>query len=91
MNLKSIKCYLKAIPCFLRTGEYVTHCYVEKERFVHDIFVTDIGFRISSSMEHSDDEEYIKEAILIGWECKRCGKAIMTWQRQPILPVMEDK
>lgn len=88
MDFKSIKCIIKAIPLFIKSGEFVPHLYEEKERYTANIFYTDHGFRIAGSLNHAPDEHFVRNAILIGCECKRCGRKMMEWQRNEDVPVI---
>ena len=90
MNLKPIKCWMIELKRFIKHGGvFVPHCYVEKERYKHDIFYTDKSFRVTNTYQHNKNEKFVKNAILIGYECKRCGKKELLWQRSDNLPIIK--
>lgn len=96
MNFKKIGCYIRAIPLFVRKGfkpdYFCPHIFVECEKYKADIFV-DIRkcdhFRIANTMQHKDYEVLMKDAVLTGLECKRCGFKTMQFQSKEKLPIIK--
>lgn len=96
MNFKKIGCYIRAIPLFARKGfnpdYFCPHFFRECEQYRSDIFV-DIRkngkFRIANTMQHKDYEVLMKNAVLTGLECKRCGHKEMEYQSSDSLPIIK--
>lgn len=76
--IKKLICYLKAIPFFLRTWEWVPHVYREEYEKA-TIISTDRSFRVSTGYEHSPGEKVYKNACLIRQRCKYCGHEKFGW------------
>ena len=87
MSIKTIKCFLKAIPFFLRTRIWASHFWVEKETYpAIDVWVSDKNFRIrENGYEHYPWEHLERNVTLHGLECKRCGKRMMTWDKGDVI------
>ena len=88
VNLKNISCILKAIPFFLKTGNWIPHLWIEKATYPGvDIWVSDrTGFRVrGNGYEHYPWEHLEKNVTLHGLECKHCGKKMMTWDKGDVI------
>lgn len=96
MNFKKIGCYIRALPLFIRKcfnpDYFCPHFYKECEKYRSDIFVDmrhKDKFRIANTMQHKDYEVLMKDAVLTGLECKRCGYKTMEYQRSEDIPVIK--
>lgn len=77
---KRIICYLKAIPFYLRTGEFIPHVF--KDTYERAIVITDgRTFRVSENLEHTAKEHVFPNGCLIRSRCKYCGAEDLSWYR----------
>lgn len=76
--MKRLRCYIKAIPLWLRTGLFVPHLY---EATYEDAIVmtTPDNFRISDNYEHDDVEVVYKNAVVERCKCVFCGHETLSW------------
>lgn len=79
MNIKSIKCYIKAIFGFFEHGVYIPHVFRDEEKTKGIIIATDNSFRISDNYEHAKNEKVYKNALIIKSRCICCGKEDISW------------
>ena len=79
MNVKKIKCYIKAVPFYLKSGLFIPHVYKDIEIKRTDIFCTNKGFRVANTLEHSLDEKLIKDVLVTKSKCIYCGNIEMSW------------
>lgn len=82
--MKQLICYIKAIPFYLRTGEFIPHIFKDSKTYTSDIFVTENDFRLAETYTHLPQEKLIKNATIYESECKYCGKKIMAWSKGEI-------
>ena len=87
--IKGLQCYIKAIPLFIKTKQFIPHIYKEKNRFIHNIVVTDTDFSLTDTFCHDFGEYIVRDAIVINFECKCCGKTIQLWKRNNNVPVIK--
>ncbi len=76
--MKRLRCWIKAIPLWLRTGLFVPHLY---ESTFEDaiIIASDNGFRVADNYNHSSDEVVYRNAVLERCQCVFCGHKTMAW------------
>lgn len=80
MKIKELFCSIKAIPFWIRSGFnkdcFITHVYREVGEYPAKIFVNQQTgrFRIADSYAHEFEEKYEPNAVIIGLQCKYCGK-----------------
>ena len=78
-KLKKIKCYLKAIPFFVKMKFdrdcFIPHMVVEVEERTENIFLDEKKkkFRIAYNYSHTIDEKFYKNATVMISRCKYCG------------------
>lgn len=95
MIFKEFNCYLKAIPLFIKScfKVWVPHVYREVESYPHSkIWSSTKRFRIyDGSLNHYPGEHLENDVTLYGYECKYCGKKMMSWDKGnvPVLPKEE--
>ena len=82
MNIKIVKCYIKAIIDFLKYGNFIPHRYKDVENKRTIIIATDDSFRTSDNFEHSADETVYPDALLVKSKCICCGKEMLSWYRE---------
>ena len=76
--MKKLICWIKAIPLWLRTGEFVPHiyeCCYEKAI----IIATDNSFRVADNYQHTANETVYKDACLVRYKCIHCGHEDLAW------------
>jgi hypothetical protein len=76
--LRRLKCYLKAIPFFLRSGQWIPHmntCEYKKAIIIAD----ENSFRVSNRYEHQIGETVYDNACLITYTCTCCGHKSYAW------------
>lgn len=80
IKIKEFLCLVKAIPFYVRSGFnkdcFIPHMYKEVGEYPAKIFVNQQTgkFRIADSYAHLFGEKYEPNAIIIGLQCKYCGK-----------------
>ena len=77
----SLMCYIKAIPFYLRTGEFIPHVYVEDEPYIGNIAYTDNSYREVEGLGHTADEQLAIGVYIYRGVCKHCGKVDFSWSR----------
>ena len=83
MKIQQLICYWRAAIELLKGKGFHPHDYIEKERYTADIFYKGNKFRIAHTCyKFGTDEHFVRNAILIGYECKHCGKKTMSWKRR---------
>ena len=82
MNKKEIVCYIKAIPFFIRTGNFVPHIFQEVESHDGIVVFTDNSFRESQDCCHGYNEGVSIDSKITTYKCKNCGKIEKSWQRK---------
>ena len=76
--MRRIICWLKAIPFFMKTWEWIPHVYQEKyEKAI--IVSTENSFRVATGYDHKPGETVHKNACLIRQKCKHCGCEKLGW------------
>lgn len=79
-KIKSIICYIKAIPFWLRYGEWIPHVFKEDSREDDVIIVsTNNSFRVAKDFSHRPNERIHPKATLITCKCKYCGIKEYEW------------
>lgn len=78
--MKYLICWLKAIPLWLRTGEFVPHLY-ESTYEPGIVIATENGFRISDNYTHTPAEVVYKDACIERYKCIYCGHEEIGWYR----------
>lgn len=81
MNIKVVKCYIKACLDFFKYGVFVPHLYEEVDKKPAIIIATDNSFRVSKGYEHEPNETVYPNALLVRYKCIRCGKETYAWYR----------
>lgn len=79
MNFKKLICYIKAIPYWFLTGNFIPHIFEEIERREGTIISTDTSFRESNSYQHTIEETVHKNCVIFVSECKFCGELDLSW------------
>ena len=77
--MRKFKCWLKAIPHWLLTGNfYVSH---ENERTYEEAIIISSprGWRIANNYEHSADETVHPHGCLVKLKCVHCGREDAYW------------
>lgn len=78
--MKEFLCKLRAIPFFLKTGEFIPHIYREVETKHCDIWLSCNSFRIATgTLNHQPNEMLVKNVNVHKMVCIRCGHAITNW------------
>lgn len=78
-KIEKVKCYLKAIPFFVKMRFnkdcFIPHVLVEVEERTENIFVDEKTkrFRIANTYSHTFDEKMYKNATITISRCKYCG------------------
>lgn len=75
---RKIICWVRAIPLWLRCGEFVPHVYTQEYEKAN-IIATDHSFRVSEGLQHTADETVYQNACLIRSRCKYCGHEDLSW------------
>ena len=76
--IKTIKCWLQAIPFFLKSGEWTPHIYTcDYEKAI--IIADKNSFRVSEGFDHEPGETVYNNACLITYTCKDCGHKTYAW------------
>lgn len=76
--MKKLRCWLSAIPLWIRTGYFVPHLYeCTHERAI--IIATENGFRVADNYEHTPDETVYPNAVLERGKCVFCGHEELSW------------
>lgn len=76
--MKRLKCWLKAIPLWIKTGYFVPHLYEATTESVI-IIATGNGFRVSDNYEHTEGETVYAHAVLERCKCVFCGHEELSW------------
>lgn len=76
--MRKLLCWIKAIPLWLRTGDFVPHLY-ESTYEEAIIIATDKGFRVSDNYNHKPNETVYPHAILERCKCVYCGAEDNSW------------
>jgi len=76
--MKRLRCYIKAIPLWLRTGLFVPHLYEATTEDAIVIASVD-SFRISDNYNHANDEVVFKDAVVERCKCVFCGHETLSW------------
>ena len=80
MRIKSILCYIKAIPFWLKCGEWCPHVFKEESREKDVIIISsNNGFRVAKNYSHRPNEIIHPRATLITCKCKYCGVKEYAW------------
>ena len=76
--IRKLICWMKAIPLWLRCGEWVPHIYTcEYEKTI--IVAGEGYFRSQKGYEHIPGERVYQDACLITYTCKCCGHRAYAW------------
>ena len=77
-------CQVKAVPCWLDTGHWLPHTYVEigplySDKNIKDIYISSHGIRIKKgiSLPPNSDEILLKNIPIRRFICKKCGKELI--------------
>lgn len=81
MELKIIKCYVKALKNYFKYGSFIPHIYKDVSTEETIIIATDTSFRTSTSFEHMPNEKVYPKVLLVTSECVCCGKKMYSWYR----------
>lgn len=76
--MRRLLCWIKAIPLWLKCGEFVPHLY-EATTQEAIIISTDTGFRVAENYEHIEGETVHPYAILEKCKCVFCGHEEFSW------------
>lgn len=79
IKTKTLFCYLRAVPFFLKSGIWCPHIYKDESKEKAIIISTDNGFRVSNNWLHNDNERVHTNATLIRSRCIHCGKEELSW------------
>lgn len=83
---KRLKCNIKAIPFFIRSGLFIPHVYEEIMEYRTNVFATESSFRESGDYLHTENEKAHINAIVTVNRCVYCGKELKEWRdREPII------
>ena len=76
--MKRFKCWIKALPLWIRTGLFVPHLY---EGTTEDaiIIAKPNSFRVADNYNHTVDETVYPNAVLERCKCVFCGHEILAW------------
>lgn len=78
MKIKKLICWIKAIPVYLRSGQWGPHLYAcDYQKVI--IIADEKNFRVSDNYEHKPGEQVYKNACLITGTCVRCGHKTTAW------------
>ena len=77
--MKKIICWLKAVPFWIKTGEWISHLYKEDSHERCIIISTDNTFRVSKDYIHNENETVHPNATLVRAKCVHCGKELLSW------------
>lgn len=83
MNLKIIKCYIKAVLGFFKHGVFIPHIFRDVDCKKSIIIATDDSFRVSDNYLHEPNETVYPDALLVTSRCICCGKETQRWYREP--------
>ena len=76
--MKCLRCWIKAIPLWIRTGYFVPHLY--EATYENAIIIAKPnGFRVADNYEHSKDETVYPKAVLERCKCVFCGNETLSW------------
>ena len=76
--MRKLVCWSKAIPLWLKTGIFASHCY---ESTAEDaiIIATEKSFRVANDYKHTPDETVYPHAVLERCKCMFCGHEELAW------------
>lgn len=90
MGIKRLRCWITAIPFWIKTGEWIPHLYREDSSEKCIIIASDTSFRVSKNYIHNENERVYPNATLIRAKCVHCGKELLSWIDGEI-PIIGDK